>query len=283
MFMALARPANRQYNCFMNFTFNKTPQGFDRDFALNVAMPLAQAAYAVMQNPGAQPALPAGYQMTALIKARQGELAKLAQLPGKFHAHMSSEPEIFGLIGKNPAAKIAFVSFRGTQTPIDWEHNLEAVYEPYEFVAGAGDVHLGFRSVYKTLRDSALTAVQEASKDCDRLFVTGHSLGGALAVLSAPDLAVNAPAKLIPTLVTFAGPRAGLLRFHRFFNELVPICYRVVASGDVVPHVPLFVPPFFYEHVGAEVKVDGGQDDPIRAHSLELSYIPGLRRLPPPI
>lgn len=246
-------------------------------------MPLAQAAYAVMQNPGTRPALPTGYQMTAVMKAGVGRLAKLAQLPGKFHAHMSAEPDIFGLIGKNPAAKIAFVSFRGTQTAIDWEHDVEAVYEPYGFVEGAGDVHAGFRSVYKTLQDSVLTALQEASKDCERVFVTGHSLGGALAVLSAPDLAVNMPAKLIPTLLTFAGPRAGLLRFHRFFNHLVPICYRVVASGDVVPHVPLFVPPFIYEHVGAEVKVDGGQDDPIKAHSLELSYMPGLKRLPPAI
>jgi len=53
-----------------------------------------------------------------------------------------------------------------------------------------------------------------------------------------------------------------------------------VASGDIVPDVPLFVPPVFsYEHVGAEVKVDGGQDDPIKAHSLELSYKPGLQKI----
>jgi hypothetical protein len=254
---------------------------FDREFALEVAVPLALAAYAVTDNPGGQLALPGGYQMTALIKAGAGELAKLAQRPGTFHQRMSMEPDIFGLIGKNAAERIAFVSFRGTQTEIDWEHDLDAFFEPYGFVAGGDNVHLGFQSVYKTLRDSVLTGLQEALGDCERVFVTGHSLGGALAVLSGPDLAVNTAAKKIPTLLTFGGPRAGLLGFHRFFNALIPICYRVVAAGDAVPHVPLFVPPFIYEHVGAEVKVDGGQDDLVKAHSLELSYIPGLRKLAP--
>ena len=31
-------------NVFMNLAISKIPQGFDRDFALNVAMPLAQTA-----------------------------------------------------------------------------------------------------------------------------------------------------------------------------------------------------------------------------------------------
>jgi hypothetical protein len=267
----------------MNLTLSKTPTGFDRDFALDVAMPLCQAAYAVMDTPGVPPALPNGYEGIAIITAGEGGMATLARIPGNFHAKMAMEPDIFGLIGKNAATGIAFVSIRGTQTAIDWEHDLEAAFEPYGFVEGAGDVHLGFHSVYKTLRDSIIAGLQEAASDCDRVFVTGHSLGAALAVLAAPDLALNTQKKQIPALLTFAGPRAGMLRFHGFFNHLIPICYRVVASGDVVPQVPFFFPPLLYEHVGAEVKVDGGQDDPIKAHSLELSYTPGLRKLPPAI
>jgi predicted lipase len=266
----------------MLLTESTAPQGFDLGFALNVAAPLCQAAYAVMQSDGAEPELPAGYRMTAIIKAGAGQLAGMAKRsrrPGDFHDRMSQEKDIFGLIGKNPDEKIAFVSFRGTENATDWAHDLDALYEPYGFVPGTGDVHLGFHEVYKTLRPTVLGALQEASKDCEHVFVTGHSLGGALAVLSAPDLAVNAAAKQIPKLLTFAGPRAGLLEFHRFVNNLMPICYRVVSSGDIVPHVPFFIPPFIYEHVGVEVKVDGGQDDPVKAHSLLLSYLPGLERL----
>lgn len=270
----------------MNLTENTIPPGFDPEFALDVLLPLAQAAYAVMNNPGVDPQLPDGYRKTALIEAHPGMLQALAALPASLHPHLLSlmlrDSSIFGLLGNNPATKTAFVSFRGTQTPIDWKNDLDALYEPYGLVDGAGEVHKGFLSVYETLHDNVGVSLAAACQGCDRLLVTGHSMGAALAVLSAPDLARNIPPKMIPTLLTFAGPRAGLLKFHRFFNNLIPICYRVVASGDIVPHVPLFVPPLFmYEHVGTEVKVDGGQMDPTNAHSLERSYIPGLRKLLP--
>lgn len=275
----------------MNFTSNKIPAGFDPVVALNVALPLAQSAYDVMEDPGKQPAhMPPGYRQTALIEIHAEMLAALKVLPTALHPHLLSlmlqDSNYFGIIGNNlasnPAIKVAFVSFRGTKTAIDWEHDLDALYEPYGLVNGAGDVHRGFLAVYKTLRDSVSAALAAACQGCDRLLVTGHSLGAALALLAAPDIAANIlPGKATVTL-TFAGPRTGLLQFHRFFNNLIPVCFRVVASGDVVPQVPLFVPPFFvYEHVGAEVKVDGGQINPIEAHSLELSYIPGLKKIQP--
>jgi triacylglycerol lipase len=185
-------------------------------------------------------------------------------------------------LDSRPAVKIAFVSFRGTQTAIDWKHDLDALYEPYGFVDGSGDVHQGFLTVYKALRDSVKAELATACQGCDRLLVTGHSLGAALALLAAPDITKNILPGRTPDLLTFAGPRVGLLRFYRFFNNLIGDCYRVVASGDIVPDVPLFVPPvFLYKHVGKEVKVDGGQEDPIKAHSLTLSYIPGLQKLQP--
>jgi len=275
----------------MNLTGNKIPAGFDPVFALKVAVPLAQSAYDVMQNPGNPPVhLPPGYKQTALIEIDPEKGRALLALPDSPHARvvklLVKDSNIFGLIGNNlaanPAIRVAFVSFRGTQTLIDWQHDIDALYDEYGFVAGAGDVHQGFLDVYKALRDSMGASLAAACQGCDRLLVTGHSLGAALALLAAPDIAKNFLPGRVPTLLTFAGPRVGLLRFHRFFNNLIPVCYRVVASGDIVPDVPLFVPPvFFYEHVGAEVKVDGGQDDPIKAHSLELSYIPGLQKIQP--
>jgi len=268
----------------MNLTDNKTPAGFDKDFALNVALPLAEAAYAVMHNQVDEPTFPAGYRKTGLIRAQSALLTELRSLEDGEHAGMMKkllgDSDVFGLMGNNLATKIAFVSFRGTQNLIDWEHDLDVLYEPYEFVKGAGDVHKGFRSIYKTLRDSIGAGLEAACQGCDHLFVTGHSLGAALAVLSAPDLAANTPPRKIPNLITFAGPRTGLFIFHRFFNQRIPVCYRIVATHDMVPRGPLFVPPLFmYEHVGAEVKVDGGQLDPIKAHSLEDSYKPGLQKL----
>jgi hypothetical protein len=274
----------------MKLTGNSIPAGFDPVFALGIALPLAQSAYDVMQNSQVAAHLPTGYKQVALIETRPEMLNALQALPDSPHARMLSilvkDSNIFGLIGNNldsnPSVKVAFASFRGTQTAVDWKHDLDALYQPYEFVNGAGDVHQGFVTVYKTLRDSVNASLAAVCQGCDHLLVTGHSLGAALALLAAPDIATNILPGRIPHLLTFAGPRVGLLKFHRFFNKLIPVCYRVVASGDVVPDVPLFVPPFFvYEHVGAEVKVDGGQEDPVKAHSLELSYVPGLEKLQP--
>jgi triacylglycerol lipase len=265
----------------MNFT------GFDPLFALNVALPLAQSAYDVMQDSGVAGHLPRGYKQSALIETRAELLKTLKALPDNVHSRMLNmmvkDSNVFGLIGNNmdsnPGGKIAFVSFRGTQTALDWEHDVDALYEPYGLVDGGGDVHQGFLAVYKTLRDSVKASLEAACQGCDWLLVTGHSLGAALALLAAPDIAKNILPGRAPYLLTFAGPRTGLFRFHRFFDNLIPTCYRVVATGDIVPDVPLFVPPFFYKHVGKEVKVEGGQEDPVKAHSLELSYLPGVQRL----
>src|SRR5258708_19542328 len=101
----------------MTLTDDKIPAGFDPTFALNVAMPLAQASYAVMQNPGVAPNLPGDYRQTALIKAKPDALAQLAALPGVFHKHMSNEPNIFGLVGKSAPPTTAFAPFPGPQTP----------------------------------------------------------------------------------------------------------------------------------------------------------------------
>jgi hypothetical protein len=62
-------------------------------------------------------------------------LRELRALSGSLHARMLStmlkDSNIFGLLGNDldsrPAVKIAFVSFRGTQTAIDWKHDLDAL------------------------------------------------------------------------------------------------------------------------------------------------------------
>src|SRR5436305_5340632 len=142
----------------MNLTANTIPPGFNSKFALDVVLPLAQAAYAVMKNPGVDPQLPNGYRKTALIEANPSMRQALAALPASLHPHLLSlmlkDSSIFGLIGNDPTTKTAFVSFRGTQTSIDWEKDLDALYEPYRLVDGAGNVHKGFLSVYETLHDS---------------------------------------------------------------------------------------------------------------------------------
>jgi triacylglycerol lipase len=109
--------------------------------------------------------------------------------------------------------------------------------------------------------------------DCDQILIIGHSLGAALAVLAAPDVARNMPPNTIePRLITFAGPRVGVSDFAEKFNATIESCYRVVNFLDIVP----FLPPAPYVHVGAQISVDsGGKVDVGWRHSL-AAYQQGL-------
>ena len=75
-------------------------------------------------------------------------------------------------------------------------------------------VHSGFFDAYKTVRSqvhAALASVQAKNKNNATVVVTGHSLGGALSVLCALDLAVDMP-QLVPngiSVVNFGCPRVG--------------------------------------------------------------------------
>ena len=252
----------------------------DPKFLIDPMYPAAAAAYYIMTNPS--PTMPAGFTLVGAIMA-QPELAAAfmakadaAQLR-LVHAMLLDSP-IFGFVAWNGAASTALVSFRGTQTVEDWLDDVDAIPVPYEPVAGAGLVHMGFQLVYQHIRQSAGQLLTSGCKGAKRILVTGHSLGGALAVLAGVDIARNVPPGIVPELYTFAGPRTGAAAdFVPYFNNLIPVCYRVVNFMDVVPQVPL---PPLYEHVGQEVPVNGGFKplDVAYAHAL-TTYLAGLQKL----
>ncbi len=73
------------------------------------------------------------------------------------------------------------------------------------------------------------------------IYVTGHSLGGALATLATAHIKRLIDKEDIsahhPTLYSFASPRVGDDKFAQAFNKLE--CYRVANSEDLVPNIPL--------------------------------------------
>lgn len=257
---------------------------FDPRFARNTILPMAQAAYAVFQTPGAEPALPVSYRKTGLLVADTNVLTALGDLPDSASTLVEAvvaPGAVFGLLGNNPdpAVKTAFVSFRGTLTPAEWMDNLDFSTTPYRPVANFGQVHMGWMTLYETIRPSLMSNLAAACAGCDQLLVTGHSLGAALAVLAAPDILRNMPPNLEPKVTTFAGPRAGLHNFAAAFNMTIESCFRVVNQYDIVPHLPLAFPWLPYEHVGVEVAVDsGGPTDQVYRHSL-AAYSAGLASL----
>ena len=255
------------------------PSGFDKQFALNTTLPLAEAAYDIAD--GKSPLLPPGYTLIGPIKIDANKsklLMKRAALPQqRVMRAFLDEGHVGGLVTRNDQLKTLAISFRGTRTPEEWLKDFDFVPADYTPVKNWGRVHQGFQLVYLSMQASLEGLVRSAVGGCTDVWITGHSLGGAVAVLSAPDLAINMT-KIVPRLHTYAGPRSGQPSFADKFDKLVKTCFRVVNRWDIVPQLPPVLAQ--YQHVGVEVQVDGGFTlDLAKAHSLELSYRPGLQRL----
>jgi hypothetical protein len=129
-------------------------------------------------------------------------------------------------------------AFRGTEYFKDWLDDFDFAPAPYSAIPGRGTVHQGFQIVYQAVRDNLRKLVQCKAPNCKQLLITGHSLGGALAALSAPDLLNDVAANLAPIVYTWAEPRVGHPDFVRLFDTRVNICFRIVNLSDVVPHLP---------------------------------------------
>jgi triacylglycerol lipase len=255
---------------------------FDKNFAINVMYPAASSAYLVMNLPTPVLALPAGFALAGLIHANAADAAPamLAAIPDiQRLAHMMvAESSIFGLVAWNAATKTAIVAIRGTAMTQDWLTDIDAIQVPYVAVPGTGRVHMGFQLVLEHIRGSISSLLKTNCQGAQTIYVTGHSLGGALAVLSAYDIFKNVKLGPVPQLYTFAGPRAAAPDFDQAFDAAIPVCNRVVNFLDLIPQVPL---PPLYGHAGQETLVHGGfrPFDPIYAHHL-TTYLAGLQKLP---
>jgi triacylglycerol lipase len=136
---------------------------------------------------------------------------------------------------------IVIVAFRGTE-PVnadDWLSNVNYHLRPVDKIPGL--IHSGFakdmdeREIVMPMLD-AFTELSAGEKT--RLFLTGHSLGGALAVLAAA-LFHFGKGQRIAGVFTYGQPRLSDSAFSTAFDQaLGAVTFRYVNDLDVVPHVP---------------------------------------------
>jgi hypothetical protein len=152
------------------------------------------------------------------------------------------------------------VAFRGSVTAEDWARDFVAAAIHSREHPQLGLCHAGFLDGAESIAQAVLAAVGDKPA-----FLTGHSLGGAIAqgVGAIMALAGRAP-KMI---VTFGSPRFG---GSKFVNLLLPIPMRLYRRGnDVVPLVPFDVPPllrFFDARLLIQIGV--AQNDPFLCHHI---------------
>jgi triacylglycerol lipase len=165
-----------------------------------------------------------------------------------------------------------YICFRGTRGAQEWEKDAKVPLTQCSFLVDEKitniKVHEGFQEVYTNPNnvDESLGSLQSQVLDFlknsvpnyySNLWVTGHSLGAALATLAIADIVtnVNYPGA---KMYNFASPLVGNQAFVVFFksnigtskcdgnNNINTCSWRVVNTNDLVPKVPDI---FGYAHV----------------------------------
>lgn len=190
------------------------------------------------------------------------------------------------------------VAWRGTVTYLEWIHDLKDILQPAHFRADPSiKIESGFFELYTsketTCKYCSFSAREQVLAELRRIIhryrgenlsitVTGHSLGAALALLSAYDIAemkLNVVEdgeeilnKIPITVFSFSGPRVGNLKFKERCDKLGIRVLRIVNVHDKVPTVPGIITnekfqyqkyiedkisfPWSYAHVGVELALD---------------------------
>ncbi|XP_062222581.1 phospholipase A1-Ibeta2, chloroplastic-like [Phragmites australis] len=173
------------------------------------------------------------------------------------------------------------IVLRGTATCLEWAENLRTSLVPLDGESSDGPdrgaeepkVARGFLSLYKTEGEKVKSLSAEVMDEVRRLMekykgeelsitVVGHSLGSALALLVADEVATSIPDAPPVAVVSFGGPKVGNAAFVDRLSKSGKVnVLRIVNAGDVVTKVPGVAPRLphkkeQYQHVGAELRID---------------------------
>ncbi|HYE83268.1 MAG TPA: lipase family protein [Clostridia bacterium] len=236
--------------------------GFSKGLALFLADCCLQA-YNLFSFKGAFSA-PPGYSLVASIMAAP-----------------AGAIDAYGFIIESPESIV--ISFRGSRSNPDWIADAAILQTYFPYTRIKLNIHSGFAAIYNACRKQIMDILNTLSSS-KQLYITGHSLGGALAVLCALDTAANT-AYSNPVMYNFGSPRVGSPQFVQTYNEVVNNSARIVNTNDIVPLLPpaAVQPPLsnqllYYRHVKDSIKITVQTGSIARNHWVE-NYMNGIRAM----
>lgn len=131
----------------------------------------------------------------------------------------------------------ACMVFTGTFYKEEWRDNFHYQLSPAFKLRGyrkGVEVHSGFYSLYLSIRKK-LWKWHHNHPEIKEIFMSGHSLGGALSTLAAFDFAEEFTSLLH---YSFASPRVGNVAFSEAYDCRVNYRFRVYNTEDVIVAVP---------------------------------------------
>ncbi|KAG9300491.1 hypothetical protein G9A89_010118 [Geosiphon pyriformis] len=159
-------------------------------------------------------------------------------------------------VATNSEKKLIIIVFRGTTLVAikDSITNNQISFKRYPFAKGA-KVHRGFYVAFKSAKDLIFDKVQNLTKENPEYSVTlsGHSLGGALALLESLDLKQRIPTLKVNEnffVYTYGQPRVGNKIFASYVDRTIKLL-RMTHTSDMIPHLPLRV--LGYQHPSGEL------------------------------
>ncbi|MFD7905021.1 lipase family protein [Kitasatospora sp. NPDC059747] len=135
--------------------------------------------------------------------------------------------------------RMIVIAFRGTEPKEIRDWLTDSSTPPWPGPGGTGYVHFGFAEALESVFPDVRKAIGELRTDDQSIWFTGHSLGGALAMLAAARLTLEDPRLTADGVVTFGQPRTCDRMLSAAYNKaLKGRSYRFVNNNDIVPQLP---------------------------------------------
>ncbi len=230
--------------------FKPALDAFDADFAANVVANIACRTYSETEHNLQDFAY--GGSVVRSEEILNGDSNRVWE-KRPFRGRLNGRDDTWGAVYANNNTVV--FGFHGSYWLVDWLQDFQPkLIQAQPNYGFSGNIHSGFAQVIECLFDdferackeaNGARSVAEAIKNRELVF-TGHSLGGALAVLTAAKFTARYK-KLLEAnqvkVITFSSPRVGDLDFVKSIYAMIPEkptnIINFVCGGDGVPRLPL--------------------------------------------
>ncbi|KAI9366340.1 lipase [Pilaira anomala] len=184
----------------------------------------------------------------------------------------SAANQLGGYLLRSDTKKTIYLVFRGSSNTQNWITNAQFIRGDYTPVSGAS-VHSGFYKAFNAVTSYYYSQFLDQHKAYPgyKVIVTGHSLGGAQALLAALDLYQRVSTLHTGNLIVYSqgAPRTGNDQFAYYVDYTGIKNYRSVYNRDIVPH--LAPQNLGYLHPGVEVWAKSGTTATICPSNIETN------------
>jgi hypothetical protein len=139
-----------------------------------------------------------------------------------------------------------------------------------------GTVHSGWMDIYNQLKKKLIETLEKLPPNVNKLVLSGHSLGAALATITLADNDIPVRYHQNTVCYAIASPRVGDGEFTQSLENSGRHLHRLVNIADIVNDIPTSVilnrddatKPFLYSHGGKSINFQSQRESLVQNHLL---------------